>query len=69
MDDQCEDTEIAGDADENGCDRKQRDSDSDSVNDYWDDCEATPSGELIDAVGCSDSQVDSAVRYATPHLN
>ncbi|MEC7180314.1 MAG: thrombospondin type 3 repeat-containing protein [Candidatus Thermoplasmatota archaeon] len=59
VDDQCEDTEIAGDADENGCDRKQRDSDSDSVNDYWDDCEATPSGELIDEVGCSDSQVDS----------
>jgi len=29
------------------------------VNDYWDDCEATPSGELIDEVGCSDSQVDS----------
>ena len=59
VDDQCEDTEIAGDADENGCDRKQRDSDSDSVNDYWDDCEATPSGELIDEAGCSDSQVDS----------
>ena len=47
VDDQCEDTEIAGDADENGCDRKQRDSDSDSVNDYWDDCEATPSGESL----------------------
>ena len=59
VDDQCEDTEIAGDADENGCDRKQRDSDSDSVNDYWDDCEATTIGELIDDAGCSDSQVDS----------
>ncbi len=59
VDDQCEDTEIAGDADENGCDRKQRDSDLDSVKDYWDDCEFTLDGDITDDAGCSDLQVDS----------
>ncbi|MBU1169322.1 MAG: thrombospondin type 3 repeat-containing protein [Proteobacteria bacterium] len=46
--------------DKNGCSdvQKETDTDGDGVNDSVDTCASTPTGETVDASGCSDSQKD-----------
>ena len=48
----------AVDVDEFGCASVERDSDNDGVNDYIDQCEGTPSGLQVNAVGCADLDGD-----------
>ena len=42
------------DVDEFGCAAIERDTDGDSINDLIDECEGTPSGLQVNAVGCAD---------------
>ena len=46
------------DVDEFGCAAVERDSDGDSINDLIDECEGTPSGLQVNAVGCADLDND-----------
>tara|TARA_B100000003_G_scaffold58663_1_gene52139 strand:- start:446 stop:3487 length:3042 start_codon:yes stop_codon:yes gene_type:complete len=46
------------DVDEFGCAAIERDSDGDSINDLIDECEGTPSGLQVNAVGCADLDND-----------
>jgi hypothetical protein len=53
--DQCQETPIGRDVDENGCSDSQIDSDGDGVFDDLDRCPETASGEIVDAYGCVES--------------
>ena len=46
------------DVDEFGCAAVERDSDGDNVNDLVDECEGTPNGLQVNAVGCADLDGD-----------
>ena len=46
------------DVDEFGCAAIERDTDGDSINDLIDECEGTPSGLQVNAVGCADLDND-----------
>ena len=48
----------ATDIDENGCDSTERDSDSDGISDYFDQCPGTPSQNVVNSVGCADIDGD-----------
>jgi hypothetical protein len=48
----------ASDVDENGCDATERDSDSDGIMDSEDQCQGTPIGNVVNAVGCADLDGD-----------
>ena len=57
--DQCPRTPSgAPDIDEYGCASTERDTDSDGVNDYLDECEGTPQELLVNAQGCADLDND-----------
>ena len=69
----------ATDIDEKGCAAEQRDSDFDGVNDALDLCEGTPTGLVVNEVGCADLDQDgvsanidqcpdSPVRWTIDHL-
>ena len=57
--DLCPQTEIGSlDIDENGCAAIQRDSDNDGINDLYDQCQGTPTGLVVNSVGCADLDDD-----------
>ena len=55
------DNDNVSDANEvtNGTDPLLADTDGDTVNDNLDQCPNTPTGDTVDANGCSDSQTDT----------
>ena len=54
--DQCNNTPLGENVNEQGCSLSQLDSDEDGVNDSVDECNSTPSGEEVNAQGCSNSE-------------
>ena len=48
----------ATDIDENGCDATERDSDSDGISDFYDQCPGTPIGNDVNNLGCADLDGD-----------
>ncbi len=56
--DECENTTVISNLDEQGCSDYQRDSDEDGFTDDVDQCPVTLPGEPVDFAGCSMEQVD-----------
>ncbi|CAI8193134.1 MAG: Alpha-agarase [Flavobacteriaceae bacterium] len=57
--DQCPETPLEEEVDENGCSQAQRDDDQDGVLNGLDRCADTPLDEKVDVYGCSANQLDT----------